>query len=107
MSEYTPESDPWAGIKPEDRSGDADAKLSNRLHRRSDVDTGTLAQHHTLGTNEDQAASGAHQHDGRTSKKLGDGQSLSISGTKGSAASEDSIVSLLARFISFTDNRTP
>lgn len=40
------------------------------LHRQSDVDSGPLAQHHTLGPASGKAAAGDHDHDGRNSKVL-------------------------------------
>lgn len=44
---------------------------SRHQHRQSDVDSAKTAQHHTLGTNRNQASPGDHIHDGVTSKKLG------------------------------------
>lgn len=106
MSEYQPESDPFASIKPDIVDDKPSAALCNRLHTRDDVDTDRAAHHHTLGAKENQASPGKHSHlasDG--SNKLGTGLNLSISGAKGSAASEDSLVTLLKTFIEFTDNR--
>lgn len=40
-----------------------DANKSREEHRFSDVDTGPLAQHHTLGNGPHQAARGNHDHD--------------------------------------------
>ena len=48
----------------------ASAGEVNDFHSNSDVDKSTLAQHHTLGPQPNQASPGDHAHDGRTSKKL-------------------------------------
>lgn len=40
------------------------------LHINSDVDENLLAYHHTLGLGINQAASGAHTHDGVNSKRI-------------------------------------
>ena len=42
----------------------------NDFHSSSDVDKSTLAQHHTLGSQPNQASPGDHGHDGRSSSKL-------------------------------------
>lgn len=78
----------------------------NNLHTRSDVDAHTYAQHHTLGTSRNQASPGDHIHDGASSKPIGNGMGLSISGSKGSNAALGSLISMLKNIISFTDNTT-
>lgn len=47
------------------------AQQSNLAHSQSDADSSPKSQHHTLGTNRNQASPGDHIHDGVTSKKLG------------------------------------
>ena len=42
----------------------------NNLHRYSDNDTSPVAQHHTLGLDQNQASPGNHTHDGRNSQTL-------------------------------------
>lgn len=44
---------------------------SDERHYRSDLDSSQQALHHTLGSGHTQAAPGDHQHDGRTSLKMG------------------------------------
>lgn len=39
----------------------------NQMHYRSDKDTSSVAQHHTLGSKKNQASPGDHTHDGTTS----------------------------------------
>lgn len=97
--------DPFGGIKAEKSSVAASSDEVKTFHERSDKDSSIMSEHHTLGAKRNQASPGDHIHDGKGCRKLGEGLSLAISGAKGSAASEDSIVTMLARFVTFTDNR--
>lgn len=45
----------------------------NRIHFKSDVDSGFRAQHHTLGTGHDQSSPGDHSHDGFNSRPITSG----------------------------------
>lgn len=45
-------------------------EASNQLHRYDDLDTSPSAHHHTLGREDNQAASGQHKHDGKDSAGL-------------------------------------
>jgi hypothetical protein len=78
----------------------------NRLHFGSDVDSGTKAQHHTLGVSRNQAAQGNHMHDGITSKKLGQGMGITITGSRGGNAAIASIITALKQVMDLTDNTT-
>ena len=40
----------------------------SRYHQNSDIDSSSLAQHHTLGTQSNQAVAGDHTHNGRNSR---------------------------------------
>jgi hypothetical protein len=62
--------DPFGGIKSPVKDATPAATEVNRLHDKSDVDSSSTAQHHTLGIKHDQAAPGDHKHDGRNSKRL-------------------------------------
>lgn len=44
--------------------------IVNQIHHKSDKDTSSVAQHHTLGAKKNQASPGDHTHDGTTSIKL-------------------------------------
>lgn len=44
----------------------------NSFHAKSDVNTSSTAQHHTLGIDANQASPGNHKHDGKSSKLLGE-----------------------------------
>ena len=48
----------------------ADSASVNDFHINSDVDKSTLAQHHTLGAQANQASPGDHNHDGRNSRRI-------------------------------------
>jgi hypothetical protein len=75
----------------------------NKFHTRDDVDTGAFAHHHTLGFRRDQASPGDHSHDGRTSKKLGNGLGYVVTGSKGGNAALTSLLAMLANVIDFED----
>lgn len=98
--------DPFGGIKSEKKSEAPDARAVKLIHQRSDVDGSKLSQHHTLGIEANQASPGDHVHDGGTSKKIGSGRSLAISGSKGGNAAVASIIAMLHNVIEFTDNTT-
>lgn len=48
----------------------ADSAEVNDFHINSDVDKSTLAQHHTLGIQANQASPGDHNHDGKSARKI-------------------------------------
>lgn len=48
----------------------ADSAEVNDFHINSDVDKSTIAQHHTLGIQANQAAPGDHNHDGKNTRKV-------------------------------------
>jgi hypothetical protein len=98
--------DPFGQVKQEATQTGLTSRQVNELHKKSDKDSSPYSQHHTLGTDRNQSASGSHNHGGKDSKLVGDGLNLAISGTKNTAASEDSIVAMLRKVISFTDGRT-
>lgn len=57
----------------------------NRFHTRSDRDSSKVAHHHTLGLDPNQASPGDHNHNGRNSKLLLDGVTISGSLSGGTA----------------------
>lgn len=99
---YGPIKDPVPGKEP----GIPSAKEVNKLHTNADTDATTLASHHTVGIKRNQAASGAHTHNGNNSIKIGEGDGRSISGSKGGNAALASLITLLSNYIDFTDNTT-
>ena len=76
------------------------------FHTRSDVDASQLAQHHTIGIKHNQASAGDHVHDGKSSRKVGLGLALSVSGSKGGNAALASLLLMLQQVIDFTDSTT-
>jgi hypothetical protein len=98
--------DPFGGTKsPGGSSSPAPAEV-NAFHERSDVDSRTNAQHHTLGTKRNQATSGDHIHDGINSRLLGDGQGLVLTGAKGGNVALTNLIAMLANVLEFTDSTT-
>lgn len=76
----------------------------NRFHEHSDVDSSTLAQHHTLGPKPNQASPGDHKHDGVTSKKLMAG--VTVTGSKGGNVALTNLITALSNSLGFTDTTT-
>lgn len=74
------------------------------LHARSDLDSSQQAQHHTLGIKHDQASPGDHRHDGKSSRKLLEGQTLT--GTKSGGSALTNLIDMLEAALGFTDNTT-
>lgn len=109
MTINDPRDDPHYQVGPDktkpqfDRSipGVATAKAVNDFHTKDDVDSSFEAHHHTIGTRQDQASSGAHNHDGKNSKRLLQG--VSISGSRGSGAALISVIDALEK-LGATDN---
>lgn len=88
------EGDPFGTEKiPAKTGGAVDPTTVNRFHDRSDVDSSTVAQHHTLGIKHDQASPGDHKHDGKNSRKVLEG--VTISGSRASGAALISVIDAL------------
>lgn len=83
--------------------GRPDPNTVREFHINSDLDSSGDAQHHTLGPGVNQAANGAHQHDGNDSALLLEG--ITITGAKGTAACDSSIIAALMR-LGATDSTT-
>lgn len=79
------------------------ARMVAEFHTLSDKDSSSDAQHHTIGTGVNQAASGAHNHDGANSRKLLENYTLSGSRTSGAALL--SVIQALVQ-LGATDNTT-
>lgn len=74
-----------------------------RLHTKSDVDSSTQAQHHTLGMKPNQAASGSHKHDGASGNLLLSG--VTLTGSRAGNAALASVISALV-LLGATDSTT-
>lgn len=77
------------------------ADVVQQFHKNSDLDRSATSQHHTLGTAEYNAASGAHNHRDGLSVPLFDG--LVLTGSKGGNVALANLISLLTQF-GLTDN---
>lgn len=100
------EEDPFGDIKQEKRPSSPEPREVNQFHSRSDVDSSTTAQHHTLGVKHDQASPGDHNHDGKGSRKIGQGLSLTLTGAKGGNVALANLITMLQNVIEFTDSTT-
>lgn len=98
--------DPYGSIKNPKLNPAPDPRTVNGFHSRSDVDSAQSAQHHTIGIGHNQASAGDHVHDGASSRKIGQGLNLAISGSKGGNAALASVIAMLANVIDFEDNTT-
>lgn len=81
----------------------------NAFHARSDKDTSSIAQHHSLGPDHNQASPGDHLHDGRTSKFLA---THTLTGALAPAsvseldAIVDQLITILKNFTDISDIRS-
>jgi hypothetical protein len=100
------EGDPFGDIKKEKKDTSPEPRDVNFAHTRSDVDSSTTAQHHTLGIQHNQAAAGDHAHDGKSSRKLGTGLGLTLTGAKGGNVALTNLIAMLKNVVEFTDSTT-
>jgi hypothetical protein len=100
------EGDPFGVIKQEKGQQTPPPGQVNGFHTRDDVDSSTLAHHHTLGIGHNQGSPGDHAHDGVTSRKVGTGLAITISGAKGGNAALGSLITALKQVMDITDNTT-
>ncbi len=98
--------DPFGPLKNPKHNPAPNPREVNNFHSRSDVDSSQSAQHHTIGIGHNQTSAGDHIHDGSSSRKLGQGLNLSISGSKGGNAALASVIALLSNLADFEDNTT-
>lgn len=98
--------DPFGPIKNEKKGTGPEPREVSLIHNRSDVDSSTFAQHHTLGIKHNQASPGDHAHDGASSRKVGTGQNLSVTGSKGGNVALANLINMLKSVIEFTDTTT-
>lgn len=87
----------------EGKFGRPDPNSVREFHVNDDTDSASDAHHHTLGAGVNQAASGAHTHDGNDSALLLEG--FTVTGAKGTAACDASIIALLVK-LGATDSTT-
>jgi hypothetical protein len=98
--------DPFGEIKEDSKPPTPEPREVNLFHSRSDVDSGPLAQHHTIGIKHDQASPGDHNHDGQGSRKIGQGLNLTVTGAKAGNVALTNLLTMLKSVIEFTDSTT-
>lgn len=79
------------------------AAESIKDHAKSDLDSATYAQHHTLGTSHTQASPGDHFHDGYTSRKIA--SQIIITGSRSGGTALTSVIAALVA-LGATDSTT-
>ena len=78
--------------------GDDDAPSSaavNKIHANSDVDSAVTGQHHTLGIQHNQSSPGDHKHDGKSSRRIGQGVNPSFPSVASATYSQAQIQSII------------
>lgn len=106
MTEPVVANDPFGIIKSERRDNVPAARQVSEFHTKADTDSSTSAGHHTLGISHNQASPGDHSHDGQTSRLVGSGRKITISGAKGGNAALASLITALKQVMDLTDNTT-
>lgn len=98
--------DPFGVIKKEAGPPGVSPREVAKFHARDDVDSNQQAHHHTIGIKHDQASAGDHVHDGASSRKVGAGMSLGVSGSKAGNAALANLITMLKSVIEFNDTTT-
>jgi hypothetical protein len=98
--------DPFGNPRAVTRDAGASTAEVTAFHQRSDKDASVNAEHHTLGTNRNQSSSGAHIHDGISSRAIGAGQGTVLTGAKGGNVALANLITMLRNWIEFTDSTT-
>lgn len=98
--------DPFSAIKKEAGPKGLDPRSVALIHARDDVDSSSLAHHHTIGIKHDQASAGDHVHDGASSRKIGAGMNLTLTGAKAGNVALTNLIAMLKTVMEFTDTTT-
>ena len=97
--------DPFGTTKePAKPGGQITPSQVNEFHARADTDSSSIAVHHTLGIKHDQSSPGDHKHDGKNSRKILEG--VSITGDRSDGTALISVIDAL-QFLGATDNTVP
>lgn len=107
MSEPVIQNDPFGVIKNERKDNVPTARQVGEFHTKADTDGSTGAMHHTLGISHNQASPGDHSHDGQTSRLVGSGRKITITGSRGGNAALASLIAALKQVMDLTDSTTP
>lgn len=91
-----------------DRSlpGVADPKTVAKFHEKDDVDASQQSHHHTLGPRNGQSSPGDHNHNGKNSKRLLQGTTITGAKTGNPAPALASVIAALVK-LGATDSTTP
>lgn len=100
------EDDPYGPIKKDRVGGPPEPREVAVFHTRSDVDSSVGSQHHTLGVKHTQGAYGDHTHDGTSSRKIGQGLGLTLSGSTAGNVALQNLLTMLKNVIDFEDTTT-
>lgn len=68
---------------------------SMAAHTKSDLDSSTSAQHHTLGLGHNNGSPGDHTHNGKNSKRIGKGINVAFPTTAGAAYTQTQIQAII------------
>lgn len=98
--------DPFGDTKSAGGSANPTPEEVKAFHTRSDADSATTAQHHTLGTKRNQASFGSHIHDGVDARRIGAGEGFVLTGAKGGNVALANLIAMLGNWIEFTDSTT-
>lgn len=66
-----------------------------RAHTNADVDASVTSMHHTLGISHNQASPGDHNHNGKSSRKIGKGINAGFPTTAASTYTQSQIQSII------------
>lgn len=83
-----------------------DERTVEKFHRKSDVDSRREAQHHTLGTDINQASPGNHRHDGSDSVLILEGTTITGSRSTNLSNVIGSIIAALVK-LGASDQTSP
>ncbi len=105
MGDTTMKGDPFGEIRSGQVDETASPKQVSDFHKNADTDASVTSTHHTLGSRRGQATPGDHVHDGKNSRRIGDGLGLTVTGSRGTGAAITSLIAaLVTAGIDLTDN---
>lgn len=79
-------------------------RMVNEFHTNDDLNRDSQAHHHSLGIGVNEAASGAHTHDGTNSVRLGQG--ITVTGSRSSGAALLSLLQAMEQILGIEDSTT-
>lgn len=79
-------------------------RMVNEFHTNDDLNRDQQAHHHTIGIGVNEAASGAHSHDGTNSVQLGKG--VTVTGSRADGSALISLLQAMEQVLGITDSTT-